>query len=286
MSKQSRESRVINGIWVISEGFTLYAFIKCVAQAQIINALLSALTLLFLAIPRLLEHRLPIRLHPAVHVLVMCFTSGPLLGDVYQFYYLIPWWDLLLHLQSGFLAALAGYYLTDGLDWPNRHHSTALHHTLALTTALAVGVVWEFLEYGGDCLLPTDMQQDTLVSSIHSYRLGSDTGEVGHIRQIQSVLINGSTPAWGSAYLDIGLHDTMTDLLSGAAGALSYSLLQDLTRRRRPWVEILPQPEQAAKPGPKPGAPPAVTASTGSFTDSGPQTHNKWHARRGDRPGC
>ena len=54
-------------------------------------------------------------------------------------------------------------------------------------------------------------------------------GELGHLKGINSVAINGM-PMEG--YLDIGLMDTMKDMLIETVGALGYVLLNALDRGR------------------------------------------------------
>ena len=75
-----------------------------------------------------------------------------------------------------------------------------------------------------------DMQRDTLVSAIHSYDLGSATGVIGSIDSIESVVVNG-VPLEG--YIDIGLIDTMGDMMIETFGAVVYAVVFALDKGRR-----------------------------------------------------
>lgn len=75
------------------------------------------------------------------------------------------------------------------------------------------------------------MQRDTLVSAIHSYDLGSATGVIGSIDSIESVVVNG-VPLEG--YIDIGLIDTMGDMMIETFGAVVYAVVFALDKGRHP----------------------------------------------------
>lgn len=91
----------------------------------------------------------------------------------------------------------------------------------ALSFTLAIAAVWEFYEYAMDTFFGMDMQQDTIVSGINSYLLGSEKGVAGSISDIQSVIVNGEELSI-NGYLDIGLIDTMQDMLVCTLGGICY----------------------------------------------------------------
>ena len=70
-----------------------------------------------------------------------------------------------------------------------------------------------------DTLFGMDMQDDTVITEITSYLLDSTDGEAGTIRDITAVTVNGqSLPVRG--YIDVGLNDTMWDMLLETLGTL------------------------------------------------------------------
>ena len=95
---------------------------------------------------------------------------------------------------------------------------------------MTVGVLWEFFEYTGDCVMGWDMQKDTIVNSIHTVELDTTrSNKVVTIDDIADVIIvhsDGSQEALGlGGYLDIGIHDTMKDLLVNFIGAIIFSFI-------------------------------------------------------------
>lgn len=140
-----------------------------------------------------------------------------MLGHCYKLYYRLRFWDKLLHISGGVLFALFGFYLYYKLggDWSNR----LLAGVFALLFSMGVAVCWEFVEFGADRFLGMDMQNDTVITEIHSYDLGGALGVLGNIEDIETVTINGEELPF-SGYLDIGLIDTMMDMFLESCGAL------------------------------------------------------------------
>jgi len=139
------------------------------------NMLICIMTSVLLFSPWLAEHVLKVSFPPILKLLFMLLImGGPIFGKIYKFYYIIPFWDKSLHVSSGFLFAVIGAVLPDVLDSGNKSHSQALKLVSALSFTLAIAAVWEFYEYAMDTFFGMDMQQDTIVSGINSYLLGSE----------------------------------------------------------------------------------------------------------------
>ena len=151
-------------------------------------------------------------------------------GDAYQMYDRIPIWDKLLHTTGGLVFAMFGAYLPGLL---NKGHKTSvlMCAVFAVCFSVAVSALWEFYEFGADQLLGLDMQRDTFITAIDSRLLSSDLNTVGSISNIESVTVNGIELA---GYIDIGLIDTMMDMLVETLGALIYAAFYLITRGERP----------------------------------------------------
>lgn len=163
--------------------------------------------------------------------LILLMIGGPVLGKIYKFYYRINHWDKLLHTSSGFLFAIIGSLLPQLMDKKNKEHSLALTVTYAFFFTLSVAVIWEFFEYAMDRFFNMDMQQDTWVPSVNSYLLGTEKGVIGRIPEISSVVVNGQEIAV-NGYLDIGLIDTMNDMLVCTMGGIIYCIFSVLYAHR------------------------------------------------------
>lgn len=198
--------------------------------------LLAFGTLLMVLIPELVERLFRCRINTAVYVFAILYAAGPMMGHCWKFYYTVPCWDKLLHICGGVMFVILGIYLFERLSQGKANHVSAV--VFALCFSLAISVVWEFAEYGADLFLGMDMQDDTVVSSITSYLLGPEKGVTGSMDQIRSVTVNG-VPLPVNGYIDVGLHDTMLDMLLEAAGALVTCALLLIGKGKRPLIQTV-----------------------------------------------
>jgi hypothetical protein len=88
-----------------------------------------------------------------------------------------------------------------------------------LCCSMALSVAWEFVEYGLDLWLGLDTQTDTVIHTIVSATLGRDAGIAEPVTNINDVIVGGRSLGVGG-YLDIGLIDTMHDLMIESLGAV------------------------------------------------------------------
>ena len=92
-----------------------------------------------------------------------CF-SALILGDVADFYGIFPWWDLLLHGLSGILLGIAAYCILDTVckkaspDGSAKPSGTFTFIWIICFT-LAIGGLWEMMEYITDGLFGLNSQQ-------------------------------------------------------------------------------------------------------------------------------
>ena len=98
---------------------------------------------------------------------------------------------------------------------------------------MTIGVLWEFFEFSVDRLFHMDMQKDTIVHTISSVMLDPTNKNIPiTIDGITSVAVNGKNLGF-DGYLDIGLYDTMEDLLVNFIGALTFSIFGYFYIKRR-----------------------------------------------------
>ena len=196
--------------------------------------LLAFGTLLMVLIPELVERLFRCRINTVVYVFGVLYAIGPMMGHCWKFYYTVPCWDKLLHLCGGVMFVILGIYFFELLSRGNKNHVAAV--AFALCFSMAVSVLWEFAEYGADRFLGMDMQDDTVITELTSYLLGPEKGVTGSIDQIQSVVVNGA-PLPVNGYIDVGLHDTMHDMLLETAGALAACILLLFDKGRHPLIQ-------------------------------------------------
>ncbi len=224
------------GMVIACELFTLGTVIWLLTQKASASKVLRAFaTLIFLLLPAAAEKLLHCRFWTPLYLYTLVYALGPMLGHSLHLYYLIPGWDKFLHISGGIIFALVGIVIC-GLMLKGDSSKRVLTAVFALCFSMAVSVAWEFYEFGGDRLFGTDMQNDSIVTQIHSFTLNEAIGEVGSLQDIRSVTVNGEVMPW-SGYLDLGLTDTMMDMLLETLGALAAVIFYLTDRGRHPWIQ-------------------------------------------------
>ena len=192
---------------------------------------LSSMLLLFA--PTLLERLFRVHIRPGMKKVLMIYAvAGPVGGNVYQLYFTIPFWDKILHILCGVLFAMLGYSLPDLLE-PEHEHSSASRCISAVCVAMTIGVLWEIYEYCGAACVGVDMQNDTGISGCSAYLLSDTVGERGAVSEISSVVVNGQELGVGG-YIDIGLRDTMLDLIMCLFGSIGVCCVAKLSKKPMP----------------------------------------------------
>lgn len=213
---------------------TLRALVILVMILQILNrnfenVFLCALTLVLLIMPSLIQINLKIELPTALEIIMLLFIfAAEILGEIQAYYEKIPMWDTVLHTLNGFLMAAIGFALVDILNRNKKisfQLSPAFLAIVAFCFSMTIGVIWEFFEFGMDQIFHLDMQKDTIVNTIYSVMLDPAGGNhVVGVTGIRDVAVNGESLGLGG-YLDIGLLDTMEDLLVNFIGAMVFSII-------------------------------------------------------------
>ena len=146
-----------------------------------------------IGIPLLLERKFSFEMPNSMSIAYFVFLFCAIyLGEVRQFYYLVPRWDNILHCFSGAMLGAFGFTLVIILNDSKKVRVELNPYFVCLFAfcfALAVGAVWEIYEFLGDSIFGLNMQK---------FRLEDGT------------LLIGAT----------ALKDTMHDLIIDALGAL------------------------------------------------------------------
>ena len=134
------------------------------------------------------------------------------LGEVRNFYHVVPYWDTILHTFSGGMIAALGFSFLSLLNKDENIHLKLTPFFVAFfafTFAITMGVVWEVYEFLADGLLGLNMQK---------FALG-----------------NGSLLVGREA-----LKDTMEDLIVDGIGAFIISVIGYISLKyNKGWVEKL-----------------------------------------------
>lgn len=200
------------------------------------NMFLGILTLILFMVPQFLDKKLSVTIPVGLETVILIFIfSAEILGEINAFYVKIPIWDSILHTTNGFLMAAIGFAL---IDLFNRSEKFSIKMSpyfvafFAFCFSMTVGVLWEFFEFSMDQFFGLDMQKDWIVTAINSVKLNPTGANIPIHVDVQSVVINGEQWNLGG-YLDIGLIDTMKDLIVNFIGAVVFSVIGILYLKNR-----------------------------------------------------
>lgn len=198
--------------------FGVLSFITLLCTNSTANLWHCLAEMLLVCLPAGVGVALQFRMNTVVYFFLHFYAISPLLGEMYHLYHVFPWWDDLLHITGGVVFAFFGIFL---VKFFNDHREISLKFCalFALCFSIALSTVWELYEFGCDRIFNTDMQKDTVVTSIDSYFLSDERGEIGRLESIENVTVDG-VALDVEGYLDIGLNDTMRDLLCAFLGSI------------------------------------------------------------------
>lgn len=229
LKRELREHRSSFIIYTILRALVIGVLIFTVVTENYESAFLCLLTLVLLIVPSFLQVALRIELPTMLELTMLIFIfAAEILGEIFNFYSIFPFWDTVLHTLNGFLAAAIGLSLVRLLNKSDRlliYLSPLFTSIVAFCFSMTIGVFWEFFEFSMDRFLGFDMQKDTVIHTISSVML-NPTGENDPVvmENISDVTVSGHDLDLGG-YLDIGLIDTMQDLFVNFIGALVFSVL-------------------------------------------------------------
>lgn len=244
-TEQEKEKRrkfqryIENKKLVLAVYLTLRAMVILVMIAQLLNhnyenVYICVLTLILFILPSAIERRLRIDLPDTLEIIILVFIfAAEIMGEVREYYLTFPFWDTMLHTLNGFMFAAIGFSMVNILNRNKRVGMSLTPLYMAISAfcfSMTIGILWEFFEWGMDCLFGLDMQKDTILTAFQSVNL--DPGghnvpyNVGDIANTIVVFSDGTTmPLDLGGYLDIGLNDTMMDLLVNVVGAVLFSVI-------------------------------------------------------------
>ena len=201
--EEKSRGKVKTVLYIIIRLITAAVLAYSAARGQWENAVTCLMTLGLLLIPSLLERKMRIGLPVMMEILMISFVfAANILGEISAFYQKLPMLDtalLKLSLSPLFVVLFSFCF------------------------SMTAGAVWEFFEFGMDVFFGKDMQKDAVVTAIRSH-LPAEDGGMFIAENIKNTAVNGQSLGV-DGYLDIGLYDTMKDLLVNFAGAVVFNTL-------------------------------------------------------------
>lgn len=228
VASYAREHKAMTTTYVVLRVLVIIVMVAEIFNRNWNNVFLCVLTLLLFMVPVFVDKKLHITLPNTLEIIILLFIfAAEIMGEINEYYLHYPGWDDMLHTMNGFLMAAIGFSMIDILNRSERFSiklSPLFVALVAFCFSMTIGVLWEFFEFGMDYFFYTDMQKDTILSSISSVVLNPDGKNVAITLPIESMVVNGVPWNYGG-YIDIGLHDTMSDLFVNFIGAVVFSVI-------------------------------------------------------------
>lgn len=208
----------------------IFLMIYNITQGRYENAFTCLLVLFLLLLPFIMEEKVKLEFSSSLEIVILLFIfCAEILGEVNAWYQRIPNFDTLMHTITGFIMGAVGFSLVNMVNNSERAGIKLNPKYLLVASfcfSMTIGVLWEFFEFGVDQIFHADMQKDTYVSEVNSVMFDETRKNKVVNVKIDSVIVNGEV--W-PGYLDIGLIDTMKDLIVNAIGAITFSVIGYIT---------------------------------------------------------
>lgn len=233
LREELKGKKTVVTIYIILRVLVILTMVAQFLNGNFENVFLCILTLVLFTLPTVIERRVRIDLPDTLEIIILLFIfSAEILGEIQAYYTYFHGWDTMLHTLNGFLCAAIGFSLVDLFNRNERFSlslSPVFMAIVAFCFSMTIGVLWEFFECAMDQFFLLDMQKDTVISSISSVLL-DPTGRqrpfaIHGITDLIVVANGEQIPLGLGGYLDIGLLDTMNDLLVNFIGAAVFSFL-------------------------------------------------------------
>jgi len=240
--KKSKKDKKIFAVYIILRAFVVFVMVSQFIYGNYANVFLCVLTLILFTLPSILDKKFNISLPEPLEIMILLFIfASQILGEVREYYINVPHWDTMLHTVNGFLMGGIGFAMIDILNRNDKFHfqtSPVFAAVVAICFSMTIGVLWEFFEFGMDVFFHTDMQKDTWLNLIASVDLNPEVTNKAVLVRVENMTVNNGEISAG-AYLDIGLFDTMKDLIVNFIGALAFSAIGAVyLKGRGKWAEI------------------------------------------------
>ena len=230
--RQKRNGRkLIVTVYIVLRLMVLMTMFSQLLNKNYENVYICLLTLVLFMLTSFAQRRLRISLPDTLEIVILIFIfAAEILGEIQDYYQKIPCWDTLLHTVNGFLFAAIGFSIVSILNKDKaliKRLSPFYMAAMAFCFSMTIGILWEFFEWGMDSWFGFDMQKDTVISRFVSSRLsGLEVLEIYHLDDVILICDDGTqVRLMIGGYLDLGLHDTMMDMLVNFVGAAIFSLL-------------------------------------------------------------
>src|SRR3989344_3445159 len=154
----------------ILQAVLLIEAIISVYRQNWLTAFLTFGILVLTFVPALIRRRTNVYLPVEFDFLTILFIFASLfLGEIHAYYTRLWWWDLVLHASSGALIGLFGFilvYVINREKHPKIYLEPRFVALFSFAFALAIGSMWEIVEFSLDSAFGFNMQKSGLVDTM------------------------------------------------------------------------------------------------------------------------
>lgn len=136
---------------------------------------------------------------------------GIVIGSYFELFDKVWWFDIFMHIMSGFVCAVFGYDFAVIIQRKKGQCAATLAALFSIMFALSIAVGWEFYEFLMDTLHGTNLQLAKEGAETAMFDLSKYHNEYGYL----------------------GLFDTMTDMMMNSIGGLFGMVFMIVLRNRK-----------------------------------------------------
>ena len=140
---------------------------------EYINVLMCIFIVVLMAFPVFLSKWFKFVLTAEINLIVVLFVFAAMfLGEIFDFYEMIWWWDIFLHSLSGVLIGYFGYslvYLMNQSTNVELSLSPLFISVFAFAFSMMIAVTWEIIEFSVDSIFGLNMQKSGLVDTMWDF---------------------------------------------------------------------------------------------------------------------
>ncbi len=166
--------RIVLGLLIMSVIYAIYMFAMApsgpaqneyerVKSDYVLMILQCVFGSIVIFLPSRVERRFRIDIPDIMEIIYFIFLFCAIyLGEVRNFYFKIPYWDIILHCFSAAMLGALGFVIVNFFNDTEKlkiQLSPFFVALFAFCFALACGAVWEIYEFAADSMLGTNMQK-------------------------------------------------------------------------------------------------------------------------------
>ncbi len=162
--------RIQKGFLYFLHAVLLFATIYSTYKGEYLNAIMTLGILILTFLPFIFKRKfklyLPLEIDSFIIIIIF---AGLFLGDFHGYYYKFWWWDIMLHLSSGFLLGIGGFMLVYVLNQEKNikiKMAPSFVAFFSVAFAVTMGVIWEIAEFTLDASFGLNMQKTGIADTM------------------------------------------------------------------------------------------------------------------------